>query len=126
MTALKDAEAYEMVNSFPDGLEYTLREGGSNLSGGQRQKLQIARALLFDPSILIMDEATSALDPVTEKKIMDNISRRNCTCLIIAHRLSTIRDCDMILVMDKGSIVQYGTHDQLMEKGGIYRRLLVG
>ncbi len=125
VSALKDAEAYGLVNSLPEGLEYRLEEGGKNLSGGQRQKLQIARALICDPSILILDEATSAMDPITEKNIMENIRRRNCTCFIIAHRLSTFRDSDLILVMDGGHIVQSGTHDQLMEQEGIYRRLIM-
>lgn len=124
IAALKDADAYELVSSFPGGLEFYLAEGGKNLSGGQRQKLQIARALLRDPSVLIMDEATSELDPVSEKKIMKNIRRRNCTCIIIAHRLSAIRDSDLILVMDRGRIVQYGTHDQLLTEDGIYRNLI--
>lgn len=122
--SLKDAEAYGMVNALPDGLEYHLEEGAKNLSGGQRQKLQIARALMKDPAILIMDEATSAMDPVTEAEIMENISRKNCTCIIVAHRLSAIRNCDMILVLEHGRIVQTGTHDMLMEEAGTYRKLL--
>ena len=113
-----------MVNALPDGLEYHLEEGAKNLSGGQRQKLQIARALMKDPAILIMDEATSAMDPVTEAEIMENISRKNCTCIIVAHRLSAIRNCDMILVLEHGRIVQTGTHDMLMEEAGTYRKLL--
>lgn len=124
IAALKDADAYELVSSFPGGLEFYLTEGGKNLSGGQRQKLQIARALLRDPSVLIMDEATSELDPVSERKIMKNIRRRNCTCIIIAHRLSAIRDSDLILVMDHGRVAQYGTHDQLLAADGIYRSLI--
>lgn len=122
--SLKDAEAYGMVNALPGGMEYHLEEGAKNLSGGQRQKLQIARALLKDPAILIMDEATSAMDPVTEANIMQNISRRNCTCIIVAHRISAIRNCDMILVLDQGQIVQSGTHDKLMKESGIYQELL--
>lgn len=123
--ALKDAEAYELVNTFLDGLEYRLEEGAKNLSGGQRQKLQIARALIRDPVILIMDEVTSAMDPVTEEKIMRNIMRRNCTCVVVAHRLSSIRDCDLILVMENGVVVQSGTHEELLKEQGNYRRLLM-
>jgi NHLM bacteriocin system ABC transporter peptidase/ATP-binding protein len=122
--ALRDAALYDVVMRRPGGIHSPVEQDGRNFSGGQRQRLEIARALVRRPSILVLDEVTSALDAETELVVMDNLRRRGCACVVIAHRLSTVRDSDEIVVLQHGAVVERGRHDELLARGGAYAALV--
>ncbi|MFF3992612.1 NHLP family bacteriocin export ABC transporter peptidase/permease/ATPase subunit [Streptomyces cyaneofuscatus] len=125
ITALRDAELYEdVIARRPEGIHGRVEQDGRNFSGGQRQRLEIARALVRRPSVLVLDEVTSALDARTEQAVIANLRRRGCACVVIAHRLSTVRDSDEIVVLDHGTVVERGRHEALVAAGGPYAELV--
>ena len=121
--AARAAQIHDDIMAMPMGYETVLSDGGASLSGGQRQRVAIARALLHQPSILVLDEATSELDTVSERRIINHLAQLRCTRIVVAHRLGTIVDADLILVLDRGRIVESGRHVELLARGGLYAGL---
>lgn len=128
VAAAKKAHCHDFILKLPQGYETVIGEAGASLSGGERQRLSIARAMMKDAPIIILDEATANVDPENEKELMEAVRAltQEKTVIMIAHRLKTVRHADQILVVDKGQIVQRGTHDELMAQDGIYRRFISG
>ncbi len=124
VAAIDDAGLTSVIEALPGNFQGVIEEGGRNLNGGQRQRIEIARALIREPAILILDEATAALDAESEYEILKAVRRRGMTCILVAHRLSTIRDCDEIIVLERGKVVERGTHASLMAASGAYSRLI--
>jgi ABC-type multidrug transport system fused ATPase/permease subunit len=126
--AAAQANALDFINQFPDGFDTVVGDRGIQLSGGQRQRIAIARAVLKNPTVLILDEATSSLDSESERLVQDALDKlmQNRTSIVIAHRLSTIQNADQIFVLDQGRVAEAGTHASLLEQGGLYRQLVYG
>jgi ABC-type bacteriocin/lantibiotic exporter with double-glycine peptidase domain len=124
MAACKVSSLHDDITQMPMGYDTVISDGGGSLSGGQRQRVAIARAVIRNPGLMLLDEATSALDNSTEKRVIENLERLRCTRITVAHRLSTVRNADLIVVMDKGKIVEQGNHDQLLSHNGLYAQLI--
>jgi ABC-type bacteriocin/lantibiotic exporter with double-glycine peptidase domain len=124
MAACKVSGLHEDISEMPMGYDTVISDGGGSLSGGQRQRVAISRAVIRNPSLMLLDEATSALDNATEKRVIENLERQRCTRITVAHRLSTVRNADLIVVMDKGRIIEQGNHQQLLATGGLYAHLV--